>query len=549
VRFLACASLLAIAAAAEAAPVLRLSTSAVVIETAVGTNPPPQTITASNAGDGTLSLSISVAAGAPWLTGATMSGNTIQFTFNTAALARGVYTATATVSDPNAIDAPQTVTVTVQVGSPPFATVDRYIGPGQTAYYPLASGSCFQFRTGCTLPVPTATTSTADGGMWLQVSSGYSYTTIGFSYSVDFYLAPPATMASGVYTGSVTGQGTSDDHPIPVTMRVTTLPIAVPSTTQINLRLAQGGPAMTAPFLPPISLTNSGMGALSVRRVSAQGTGVTAVQQNSVAVVTVDPGSLAPGIYNDGVVTIDCNGANCPVQVPVSLQVVPQAPAVVFYQGVVDNATFSAGYGVAPGDIAVVAGEQLSMQVPQSAASFPLPTSLGGASVLVNDVQAPLYYTSYGQVAFQVPSSTVAGTALVQVVRDGQPGNRVTVNVKPAAPQIVVITDASYNIRDATHPTHAGETLILWCIGLGGTNPAVPDGTPAPSIPLAGATHAVQVDGPWYPPLTPSFAGLAPGEAGVYQVIFTLPQNTPTGMASISLFETATSAPVTLLVQ
>src|ERR1017187_9570852 len=132
----------------------------------------------------------------------------------------------------------------------------------------------------------------------------------------------------------------------------------------------------------------------------------------------------------------------------------------------------------------VVKGTQLSMQSPQTASGNPLPTTLGGASVLVNGVATPLFYSSFGQIAFQARADTYLGTALVQVIRDGQPGNTVSVNMAQYAPGIVVVTDASYNVVDATHPAHAGETLLFWALGLGPTNPMVADGAAAP----AGAT-------------------------------------------------------------
>jgi uncharacterized protein (TIGR03437 family) len=137
------------------------------------------------------------------------------------------------------------------------------------------------------------------------------------------------------------------------------------------------------------------------------------------------------------------------------------------------------------------------------------------------------------------------------VMRDGQAGNRVTVNVAGLAPEIVVVTDAAYNLRDATHPTKPGESLILWCIGLGPTQPAVPDGTPAPSAePLARLTSGIQVAGLGYPPLTPDFAGLAPGEAGVYQVNLTVPANAPKGNALVEVLTgSASSAFVTIAVE
>jgi hypothetical protein len=54
----------------------------------------------------------------------------------------------------------------------------------------------------------------------------------------------------------------------------------------------------------------------------------------------------------------------------------------------------------------------LTLSASVATVQFPLPTNLGGATVLVNDVQVPLYYTSFGQIAFQMPYSTVTGTAL-----------------------------------------------------------------------------------------------------------------------------------------
>src|SRR4051812_13912882 len=90
-------------------------------------------------------------------------------------------------------------------------------------------------------------------------------------------------------------------------------------------------------------------------------------------------------------VTLQCNAANCPVRVPISLEVVPAAAPAIAYRGVVDNATFSPDLPLAPGDICIVRGEQLSSRPPAMAAELPLPASLRGAKVLANNVLAPLY--------------------------------------------------------------------------------------------------------------------------------------------------------------
>ena len=538
---------------ATAAPMLRLSNSALVWGPGGAAT---QTVYASNAGDGTLALSASVPSDSKWLTVTVGKPQTnpgdgrpsvpLLFTIDVSSLAWGTFTASVTVNDPHAIDAPQVVTATVQVNGGAPVAIDAYLAPGTQRDVSL-------YTIGC----PSSTTSTRDGVTWLSVAEdSHVVGTLGFHFTVCYriyiHMAPPATMASGTYSGSVAVNDTYAPRTIPVTMRVTTQPIAVPSTPQIHLRLAEGGPATAYPFLPPISLTNSGMGTLQVQGVAATGEGVSAYQYGALALATVDPGSRGPGIYTDGVVTIQCNGANCPVQVPVSLEVVPRAaPVTTAYRGVVDNATFDPINPVAPGDVCILRGEQLSLSDPATAAEFPLPTSLGGATVLVNDVRAPLYYTSFGQIAFQMPYSTVTGTALVQVERDGQIGNTVTVNVLPRVPQIVAVTDAAYQLRDASHATKAGEMLIVWVIGLGATNPPVQAGAPAPLDPPAVAVSVPPVAfsgkdaSEW---LTPVFAGLSPGSAGLYQVIVTVPANVLPGPAYISVVNPDWSGNVVSLV-
>ena len=268
---------------------------------------------------------------------------------------------------------------------------------------------------------------TTDGGRWLSIGE-LNQTTLPYlaSFFVDF--TPAANMASGTYTGAVALSGSAGTATIPVTMQVTTQPIAVPSVTQIGVSLAQGGPALTYPFLPYISLSNSGTGTLVVQNVTASGTGVSAYEYNGLAFVTLDPGSLGVGTYT-GAVTFQCNAVNRPLQVPVSLQIVPSGPPLI--QSTSDNVSPS-GIPVARGDVMVVKGQQFSVDAPAIASSLPLPNTLGGASVLVNGVAAPLYYSSSGQIAFQMPIATPPGTALVQVNQNGQKSNTISVTVAEA---------------------------------------------------------------------------------------------------------------------
>jgi uncharacterized protein (TIGR03437 family) len=92
-------------------------------------------------------------------------------------------------------------------------------------------------------------------------------------------------------------------------------------------------------------------------------------------------------------------------------------------------------------------------------------------------------------------------------------------------------------LADGASPATPGEILTLYGFGLGVTNPPVAAGalTPlSPPIPLA---HDLQIyigHYPFYEQATVQFAGLAPGNLGLYQVNFQLPGATPPGTALIS---------------
>ena len=297
--------------AVSAAPKLELLTTVVSVAAPVGGVAPSETDVAINVGDGTLSLVLSVSPGSQWLSVSVGSPyvcvwssecHLIHFGFTAGIMAAGNYTARVTVSDPNAVDSPQVVIVTLQVNGPP--AIDRYMAPGTTF-----QGAYLHVGATCTGTVCLVAATTADGGGWLLVSI---YSAGSFGYYESISLAPPASML-GTYTGSAT-IADSPGQVVPVTMHLTTLPIAVPSTNRISLQLAQNGPHdYVSSVSSLISLTNSGMGTLQVTGASGSGTGVSAYNYNGLAIVTVDPGSPAPGTYSDGMVTIQCDGANCPV--------------------------------------------------------------------------------------------------------------------------------------------------------------------------------------------------------------------------------------------
>ena len=583
VAALAAASILC-AAGLNAAPRLRLvSTTVGPVSIAQGASGGPlqtQTVEAYNVADGSLNLKLS--SSVTWIAGtvgapracSSQAGTCIplQFALNTSSLPAGTVTGIVTVTDPNAVDAPQTITVTAQIGGAVPASLNVYVAPGATRDLTFSTNSQFG-----------AIVKTSDGGPWLSLAlDGSGSFRFAFPYRVHF--APTSDMRQGTYSATITTSGssfTADNKTIPVTMRVTPQPIAQPSTDRLRVRLAQGAPV----YATAISLTNLGQGTLQIQSAKTAGAAwITATSYSLGGLIpdgvsiSINAGTMAPGTYTDGI-TITSNAAayagaagdTTSLTGPVELEVVPAGPPVLDFQGVQDNATFVPGDAVAPGDIVAVKGQQLSTKAGVQAGAPPIATQLSDTQVLFNGQPLPLYYASYGQINCQIPTDAPVGTSLVQVKRqDGQVSNLVSVDIAARAPRLLLggiglygaITNLDYSrpMPDgsfpgvATHAAKAGDTLTLYAIGLGATSPFVATGQPAPSSePLARLTSTPTVSfggGLGSPTATPLFAGLSPTYAGLYQVNVTIPDNVPKGNVYVSLaFGSSTSNSVLIYVQ
>jgi len=530
-----------------AAPVLRLSTATIgplALASAGATN--TQTIEVFNAGDG--SLNLSVASSATWvttspgasrpcrtiLTAVGQTCSTLQVAVSTAGLPQGTSTAILTVSDPNAVDAPQTITVTVRIGQ---VAIDVAPGGARDVMFTTSS-------------FVIATPTTQSGGNWLSVVTD-AFGSFRFNYPYRIQFQPAADLGQGTYSGTVAvsgGSNPADNTTLPVSMRVTTLPIAVPSTDKLVVRLAEGSPALQYPFSPFVTVGNAGRSALTVSDTSV--TGGTWIKKDVVAgFFAIDPTGLPVGT-NTGSIVFTSNAVNGTATVPVELQVVAKQAPSIFFQGVLDNATFIPGDTVCQGDIMVVKGEQLSYSPYTPGPAPPLPTTLGGTSVLVNDAPVPLFYTSYGQIAFQMPTNTPLGTAIVQVKRSDNPtvSNKASVQVATRAPRLLVAVNQDGSVNTSVKPVKAGEVLTIYAIGFGATNPAVPTGAPAPGAePLARVTPNVSLAfGTGFGKVVadPFFAGLTPTYAGLYQLNVFVPADSPKGevdvVASVAEFASNT---------
>jgi uncharacterized protein (TIGR03437 family) len=536
------------AAVATATPKLRLSTAAVgPVGTTVGANGSLQTVDAYNIGTGTLTLS--AAASVTWLSASVGTSTScsyatscfpVKISLNTAALAGGLYTGLVTVSAPGAIDAPQNITVTVQVGSGVPNSLNMYVAPGGSASASFSSASTL---------VTAVTNPTSGPKLSVAVSGGGSFS---FGRSYEITATASASTPVGSYSGSVGISGSAqpaDNKSVPVTVQVTAQPIAASSSPSVLFRIAQGA----APGTQAVAIVNNGMGTLAVSGVTLSGgpTWLTSMVQGNYVFFTADPTGLTPGVFT-ATASVASNASNGVVTVPIEMDVLTPGPPVAYYQGVLDNATFAVGATLAPGGIVALFGEQLSNGPPVQASALPLTTSLGGASVTVNGQPAPVYYVSANQIDFLIPLEAASGSATVSVSTSAGQGNSVSVNLAPVAPTLLSLGIGAYGnivLADlvtrpipttpgiASRPAVPGvDTIVIYALGMGQTTPPVADGVAAPSTsPLASVPNVKVVFG--YAGLVeggtasvkPAFAGLAPGFVGLYQINVAVPSNSPVG--------------------
>jgi uncharacterized protein (TIGR03437 family) len=228
----------------------------------------------------------------------------------------------------------------------------------------------------------------------------------------------------------------------------------------------------------------------------------------------------------------------------------------------VHAASEQGGVPIAPGGLITVYGVNLADGVGQSK-GLPLPQQLNGAQVLLGNQPLPILYTSTGQLNVQVPYTVPVNTQYQMTVQHGntlsvpqsvvvseaQPGI-FTVNQQGTGQGSIVRSDQVTLAQPGT-PASIGETVVIYCTGLGAVTPAVKEGVAAPlTPPLSTTVNAVTVTigGKVAQVL---FSGLTPGYAGLYQVNAVVPSGIATGDTVPVVVDVAgqTSPPTTIAVR
>jgi len=168
----------------------------------------------------------------------------------------------------------------------------------------------------------------------------------------------------------------------------------------------------------------------------------------------------------------------------------------------------------------------LTVQIPSDVVLSPFPTGPGQAtSITVSDDGSAIFsiFVSLDPVTVHILTAcdfVILGFS----ANSGKPTQR-----SPCNP---LITHADGTLvgpfsGSSTKPAQPGETLVMYALGLGVTQPAVPAGTASPALAAAALRHfslvfnyncgTIQTG-------TPSFVGLTPGQVGLFQVNFKVPE-------------------------
>ena len=206
-------------------------------------------------------------------------------------------------------------------------------------------------------------------------------------------------------------------------------------------------------------------------------------------------------------------------------------------QGVVNAADLTPT--LAPGSLIAVFGTNLN-PTNVATAQIPLPTAIGESCLMVNGFAIPMLFASPGQINAQLPLH-ISGRVPMTLYTPGGVSDDYYLNVTLAAPAIfhsgtagpltgipVVIKATNQQLVTPSNPVHSNDEIWIYATGLGETSPEVAAGNPAPSAPPALAVLAPDVrlgD----VPLAVSYAGLAPGQIGVYQINARAPAKVTTG--------------------
>jgi uncharacterized protein (TIGR03437 family) len=188
----------------------------------------------------------------------------------------------------------------------------------------------------------------------------------------------------------------------------------------------------------------------------------------------------------------------------------------------------------------------------------------------MNSVRSPIFAVTPGQLNVQVPAVPQSGNVTVQVIVNcGQSTETrsaaATVTVQAATPEFFFHTHSSADGRNpvaainavtggyigapnlipgATFvPARAGDYVTIFMTGLGATTPSYGAGVLPPGGAQVNAPVSVSLGNAQLPAANVLYTGVAPGNAGLYQLNIQIPAGTPTANLPLTVTVGSFSTP------
>jgi uncharacterized protein (TIGR03437 family) len=540
---------------ASAAPALALDPSAIEFEARAGHGLiETRTISVLNLGESTAHWDAQVMSGGSWLSLETSSGSSapaapssFTFTVNAAGVGTGTHYALLKITSAQAPNSPLFLPVVLRVSAAasPWTTL-------------TPAGLVFTAPTGTAAPppVPVAiTTSNTAPALYfasIQVESGTGWLSMSPQIGSVSTGAPATAMVSvstaglgiGVYTGKLNfWMSGSIVRSLNITLVVSGSLACTPSAVAVtSLSLPDNFSAEVGDHVPLAARLTNNCGAPvlngSVAVEFSNGDKPLSLRHRGEGVYG---GHWSP-LHTASSMSVTLMGS-MPTLTRASKALLVGAVAAasgnqpaLALDATLNNLNPKPGAAVAIGTISQVYGLGLAGAPAQTSfVNGQLPTTFDGTTAYVGGVAAPLYYVSDGQLNVQIPYDLAPEQPhQILVERDGAYSVTDTILVTAAAPGVAAFPDgrviAQHNggiLVDATNPAQPGETVVIYLVGMGQTDPAATSGQQvsgalqhvleAPKVTLDGAI------------VIPDFAGLTPFFAGLYQINLPVPANARTG--------------------
>jgi uncharacterized protein (TIGR03437 family) len=544
-----------------------------------GGAPPPQSYSVLNGGAGSLNWTAtgSTLSGSNWLSWTPLNGSssagsspTVSVRVNPSALVPADYYGKVQISAAGVANSPQTVSVVLTV-LPPTGSLQPVVQPTGLIFVGTMGATdpakqSVQISNLGSKPLTYSTNVSLDqaGAKWLPAPAGGTVTP---TQPATVTVQPTITgLAAGVYTADLTiffVDSKTTQH-IPVLLIVTPRPSASPkpdaprdaagcNPTKLLPVFTQLGQSFTATAAWPTSLEVTVVDDCGSPLTSGAVAATFSNGDPAVALTSLRDGRWT-GTWQPR------NALSAPVTITAAAQqLLPPLKGtasiggnlqpnlttpIIKSGGVVNTASLAPQAPVSPGSYVTIQGSNFAPGLTM-APSLPLPPQLNGMQVILAGRTLPLRSTNDGQIKAIIPYDVPPNATQQMIVQRGTaasvPEPVIVAAAGPAiftqdgsgkGPAIAVDTqaDGTQFLVNADTPASAGDTLVIYCTGLGLVDPPVAAGDVAPDS-MSQTTNPVTVTIGGVP-ATVQFAGLAPFSltgpdtldfAGLYQVSVILP--------------------------